>query len=297
VRTSETIAKALGGRKASGRWMARCPAHDDRTPSLSISDGEAGRLLFTCFAGCTFESVRAALVAQNLWPGSDVGEWRPPDPAVERARRESEARDRARRIAAALRIWNSAHPTHGTLAEAYLRARGIEIASPATLRFAPALRHPTGGIFPAMVARVDDLDGRLIGVHRTFLAGDGSRKAPLNPPKVSLGPCRGSAVRLGLAAERLVVAEGIETALAVQQACDTPTWAALGTSGLAALLLPDDVREVTICADGDDPGERAAQAAAQRWLAERRRVRIARPPRRFDFADVLVGKHTLEAAA
>ena len=38
--TAETIAKALGGRKAGGGWVARCPAHDDRVPSLSISDAD-----------------------------------------------------------------------------------------------------------------------------------------------------------------------------------------------------------------------------------------------------------------
>ncbi len=47
VMTAETIAKALGGRKAGGSWMARCPAHDDREPSLSISTGDQSRVLFT----------------------------------------------------------------------------------------------------------------------------------------------------------------------------------------------------------------------------------------------------------
>ena len=42
-------------------WMACCPAHEDRTPSLSISAGDDGRVLLNCFAGCGVEAVLAAL--------------------------------------------------------------------------------------------------------------------------------------------------------------------------------------------------------------------------------------------
>ena len=53
--TAETIAKALGGRKAGSGWTARCPAHDDRTPSLSIRDAENNKVLVRCHAGCDQE--------------------------------------------------------------------------------------------------------------------------------------------------------------------------------------------------------------------------------------------------
>ena len=65
--TAETIAKALGGRKAGGGWMARCPAHDDRTPSLSIRDADDGKVLVRCHAGCDQERVIAALRSRGLW--------------------------------------------------------------------------------------------------------------------------------------------------------------------------------------------------------------------------------------
>lgn len=52
----------------------------------------------------------------------------------------------------------------------------------------------------------------------------------------------------------------------------------------------DSVREAVIAADGDPPGIEAAEAAAERWTAEGRTVRIARPPDGHDFADVLAGK-------
>jgi phage/plasmid primase-like uncharacterized protein len=91
----------------------------------------------------------------------------------------------------------------------------------------------------------------------------------------------------------LLIGEGIETCLAVMQATALPAWAALSTSGLVALVLPPVVRTVMIIADNDanGAGERAAWTAAQRWLAEGRRVRIALPPEPgTDFNDVLLGR-------
>ena len=87
----------------------------------------------------------------------------------------------------------------------------------------------------------------------------------------------------------LMVGEGIETCLAAMQATGHPAWAALSTSGLRALDVPESVREVIVLADGDDPGEGAARDCARRWQREGRRVRIARPPRGQDFNDMLTG--------
>jgi hypothetical protein len=105
-----------------------------------------------------------------------------------------------------------------------------------------------------------------------------------------LGPCHGGVVRLAEPAEVLMVGEGIETCLAAIHATGHPAWAALSTSGLRALDLPNDVRNVIILADGDAPGEAAARNCAWRWKREGRRVRIARPPRGMDFNDMLVGR-------
>ena len=68
--TAETIAKALGGHRAGATWMARCPAHEDRTPSLSIAAGDDGRVLLHCWAGCRTRDIVAALGLQwsDLFP-------------------------------------------------------------------------------------------------------------------------------------------------------------------------------------------------------------------------------------
>ena len=64
--TAETIARALGGRRVGQCWTARCPAHDDREPSLSIRDAD-GKVLVRCHAGCDQRDVIAALKERGLW--------------------------------------------------------------------------------------------------------------------------------------------------------------------------------------------------------------------------------------
>ncbi len=57
----EIAARLSGKRYSSGKWLARCPAHDDGRPSLSIAEGSERRVLLRCFAGCTIESIVSAL--------------------------------------------------------------------------------------------------------------------------------------------------------------------------------------------------------------------------------------------
>jgi putative DNA primase/helicase len=107
------------------------------------------------------------------------------------------------------------------------------------LRFHPGLKHASGGVWPAMVALVVHGEtGEALAVHHTFLARDGHGKAPVDPPKMMLGPCRGGVVRLGGPGDVLMVGEGIETCLAAMQTTGKPAWAALSTSGLRSLDLP-----------------------------------------------------------
>jgi len=61
------IAKALGGKRNAGGWMVKCPAHNDKTPSLSVADGVDGKTLFHCFAGCGQDAVIDGLRAKGLW--------------------------------------------------------------------------------------------------------------------------------------------------------------------------------------------------------------------------------------
>src|SRR5204862_3057407 len=101
---------------------------------------------------------------------------------------------------------------------------------------------------------------------------------------------RGGVVQLGTRGDLPMIGEGIESCLAAMQATGNSAWAALSTSGLRTLDLPNQVREVVVLADGDDPGETAARDCALRWKREGRRVRIARPPQGLDFNDLLMGR-------
>jgi len=288
---AEVIARVLGGRKVGKCWVARCPAHDDRTPSLSIRDAEDGKVLVRCHAGCEQARVIGVLRSRGLWAENDKHQFTKPVPR-DTARDQVDCSE-TKRIRQALGIWHAALPASGTLVEAYLASRGLQFPPPPTLRFHSGLKHPSGTIWPAMVALVTrGIDDTPLAIHRTFLARDGHGKAPVEPQKMMLGPCRGGAVRLGVAGEALMVGEGIETCLAAMQATGLPAWAALSSSGLRTLDLPAVVREVIMLADGDEPGEKAAREAAQRWQHEGRHVRIARPPRGMDFNDVLVGRMT-----
>jgi len=282
--TAAEIAARLGGARRSGCgwWSCRCPAHDDRTPSLSVRDGERGPIVH-CWAGCDPRDVLAALRARSLI-GVTGSEMRS-------ASAGAGPDDRASHIDVARRIWAASRDPASTPVARYLAGRGITIAPPACLRHAPSLRRPDGSTGPAMVARIDDIDGELTGISRTWVGRDAAgiwRRRD----RAMLGRAAGGAVRLAPAAPTLLVAEGIETALAAMTATAQPAWAALSTSGMTALALPEIVRCVVILADHDvsGAGERAARTAAARWLAEGRRVRIALPPEPgTDGTDVLAG--------
>jgi hypothetical protein len=284
---AETIAKALGGRKVGQGWAARCPAHDDRDPSLSIRDAD-GKVLVRCHAGCNQRDVIDALRARDLWEGKGhvrrdrhrrtVRKPEQPDPqSIERS-------------AFALSIWEAANHAADSPVETYLASRGLKLPPSSAIRFHSGLKHPSGGVWPCMVALVaKGKDAAPMGIHRTFLDCDGAGKAQVEPGKMMLGPCRGGVVRLAEPSDLLMVGEGIETSLAAMQATGNPAWAALSTSGLRSLDLPTGVCNVIVLADGDEAGEAAACDCARRWVSQGRHVRIARPPRGMDFNDMLLG--------
>jgi hypothetical protein len=292
------IAAALGGRREGRGWRCRCPLHGGF--SLILSDGDAGRVLATCWGGCDRLDVLAELRRCGLLGGHGAG-YRPR--SVTPPRRDDTARDAAR-TGRALAILHESRPIAGTIAERYLMSRGIvldELSAEvrASLRYhagCPRPRDDAGNFVPplaAMLALVEHSERGSVAIHATYLRADGSGTA-IAKPKAMFGPVGGGAVRLGIprAGEWLAVAEGIETALSVAVACAMPAWAALSAGGIRALVLPREATHVVICADHDvsGTGQRAALDAAQRWLAEGRHVRIAMPPEPdTDMADVLLG--------
>lgn len=281
-----------------GKWyrtygLACCPAHGDRRPSLTLADAPDGRLLLSCKTGCSFLEVLGALRDRGLVDRHDRPQ--PPSPAEIARRRAEDEATAVKREKQALACWSEALPVHGTLAETYLRGRGISCPLPDTLRFHPACWHASAKRLPAMVARVDGLPR--LAVHRTYLRPDGSGKAEVEPPKAMLGAALGGAVRVANGHGPLMVAEGIETALSLASGllrAPATVWAALSAPGVAGLRLPDGTpHRLTIAPDGDAAGRDAAHKLAERATALGWTVSLLPAPDGRDWNDIL----TLKGAA
>ena len=271
-----SLAHLLHGKRCGDGFIVRCPAHEDLHPSLSICDGERG-LVGHCFAGCDWRDVLEALTSLSHLPVNSTDVIGKPRP-----------RSGPERKAWAGALWQAAGSAAGSPVARYLQSRGLRstYALSASLRCATALKHPAGTWWPAMLGKVLGADGDFLGVHRTYLAPDGSSKAAIEPNKMMLGPCKGGSVRLSHADRSVMVGEGIETCIAAMQLFGQPAWAALSAAGLVAVQLPTRIRNVLILADGDTAGARAAEAACQRMLADGRITRIVHAPTGQDFADV-----------
>ncbi len=217
-----------------------------------------------------------------------IGAGRPHSPEATEGRRKS-----------AVNLWRECDYLPGTPAETYLRSRGLSHLAIGSylwpLRFLADARHPSGAKLPALVALVHDARGNACAVHRTFLRPDGSGKADIDPVKMSLGPIAGSAIRLDPPSPELIVGEGLETTASARFLLGKPAWSAIACGNLGwSLILPPEVRAVTVSVDRDRYGVRAAEAAARRWRAEGRIVDFVTPDvLGEDFNDVV--RRQLEA--
>lgn len=283
--SAKELTAALGGVWTGHSGIARCPAHRDRVPSLSLANGNSGRLLLHCFAGCDFASIISNMPAGSLEKESGPIELSP-QACAQNLQRQRWAR----------RLYAAATTLEGSLAEQYLRSsRCIKRITSENLRFHPSLRHPSGIFMPALVAAITTADG-FAAVHRTWLAPPG-QKTDAFPARAMLGPAAGGAVRLSDGSGPLIVAEGIETALSLRDAApeDAAVWSALSASGLAGLELPPTPGELLIGADGDPTGLRAATTLATRASSAGWTVRIAAAPTGQDWNDVARGARRASA--
>ncbi len=176
---------------------------------------------------------------------------------------------------AARRLWAMSQPLPGTLAEAYLRSRGItNLRNCGSLRFHPRCwfrgdpddpRDRVREAWPALIASVRDEQGTLTGIHRTWLDLTGTDKAPVSTPRRAMGHLLGHGVRFGVADDVLVAGEGVETMLSLRQIMPgLPAIAGLSANHLAALELPPTLRRLYLARDDDPAGHNAVAALAQR---------------------------------
>lgn len=249
-------------------------------------------------------------------------------PAVRRRRVDpsaAEEAERQRREKASKRakaLYLSGGGLTGTLGERYLAGRGIDLRAlprqPGALRFHPRLEWVPGRImgedgrvvrdgptYPAILAAMQDPDGKLVACHRTYIANDGTAKAPVNSSRMIYGPAKGGVIAVwrgqsdlpvkeasqhGIA-DHLVLTEGVEDALAVALAApECRVWAAASLGNLGRVVLPACAHEVTVFADNDWKNP-AAVAELERAIAalaaQGRPVRVARAALGKDANDLL----------
>ncbi|MGV0818456.1 DUF7146 domain-containing protein [Martelella sp. AMO21009] len=204
---------------------------------------------------------------------------------------------------AAHRLIAMCQPIGGTLVEAYLRGRGITaLHGCGSLRFhsrcyyRPDEHSPTE-TWPAMVAAVTDLTDKITGAHRTWLAPDGSDKAPIDIQRKAMGDLLGHAVRFGLSGDVLAAGEGIESVLSAREVMPgMPAAAALSAAHLAAIQFHDALRRLYIVRDNDRAGDGARNTLIERANAVGIEA-IALSPMLGDFNEDLrtYGRDTLMA--
>ena len=269
-RPSQQLVDLVG--TMGGTWhgltaMCRCPAHADRTPSLSLRQGDRG-IVITCFAGCDRDAV-----LRELRRIRTVGSFQPPETSVPSRRANVE------------RLWAAAEPADTGLSARYLASRNFACI-PSDLRFHPRCPHgprPRTRFKPALLVAVRE--GRaLTAIQRIFL--DPSTAAYTE--KVMLGvPGRGAWRGRGCGTT-LAIAEGFETAEAFSLVNGLSCWASLGARRLHQLDIPATVSTLLVAEDNDAEGRRASLRAIEHYSRPNLDVRRAPPPPPFkDWAQVL----------
>lgn len=290
--------------RAGREWKACCPFHPDNTPSFTVYADDRRAHCFGCgWSGDVLDFVQQAYgvklpAAIDMLDGGALRE-------LEQQRAPAQPKTDMRPVAQ--RIVKESVPIEGTPAAIYLRSRGITIDLPHTLRFARLAPPKIEGngvlaangpeLLPTLIAIVTDAAGELVALQRTYLTEDG-RKAATKPtdtdrkPKVkySLGNVMGGSIQLGPPSASILVCEGLEDGLTLAQGLGRSVWVAAGTSMMPGMIFPPVVRSVVIGADGNTPGEVAAQKAAEAYAASGLSVRIMRPTPPFvDFNAELMG--------
>jgi putative DNA primase/helicase len=284
---AHTLAKALGGEACGNRISCPGPGHSAADRSLSVKLDPDAPEGFVVYSHADDDVIACR---DHVRKAANLPAFRP-EPRRPR-RPEPRAGDDKRALA--LNLWREAHDnTLNTPVEVYLRSRGLSVTSDVfvadVLRFHPRcpFKLKSGQMvrLPAMLALMRAIGtNRPMAVHRTALKPDGSGKADLpdgSNPKKMLGPAKGAVIKLPAdedVTHGLALPEGIETALTAVCAGWRPVWAS-GTAGAIRRfpVLPG-VEALTIFADPDPTGCKAARVCAERWAEADREAAVILPP-------------------
>lgn len=291
-------------KRGANEKVGLCPFHSEKSGSLEVNDAKG---LFYChgcgargdhytaltkLGGMTFRQAFETLADGDFAVVSEQ----------DRAKRKAEdAAVTARRRRQGVGVWQAAIPIAGTLAETYLRSRGIVMALPDTVRFArlPYWCQDTGEQLatdmPALVCALQNGAGDLVGVQRIYLAPDGLGKADVPKPKLSLGIIVGSAFRASGrydgGAPSVIVCEGPEDGLTLVQGLPgQQVWVACGTGLMPRVEFPASISEAVLAGDNNPAGHVAVNACRAAFTGRGLSVRAMFPADGFkDWNDELRG--------
>lgn len=305
IRLSDVVSRYTQLRPAGPRHNGLCPFHDDKKPSLVVSDDVGLYYCHACQVGgdvidfvkamhkCSF--IDAVKIISGVIPALDVARYRKQTKKLECAKRAL--------CSVYARIqWQEGVRIEGSPAAVYLRSRGIRCDIPSSLRYGrPHLwtNLMTGDKGPrqdALIAACHDASGRITGVQRIFLQPNGTI-ARLRKPKRNVGMIRGGALRLGPEGIEMIVCEGPEDGLTLAQMMPSmPVWVGLGSGNMAAMILPPGVDRVLVAGDNNQAGRRAARLACDAFRSQGRQATPIFPDADYeDFNDQLRDRKTVSA--
>ncbi len=242
---------APSGSQAAGKWA-------------DAATGQHGDLLDLIHLQGNYHILREAIEEAHRFLALPRPEYFRPVP-----KKSAAVRTDREVVSAALRLFNSARPIGGTVAEKYLLGRGIVVPPQTALRFHPNVyyRDDDGNrsAHPALLAAVHCNDGKFRAVNRIWIDRLGDGLAPIATPKKALGHLLGHAVRFGDTRDILIVGEGVETILSLKCVCpELAMAAALSANHLAAFIPPSHIKLLITARDNDKAGEKAAVTLAER---------------------------------
>jgi putative DNA primase/helicase len=203
---------------------------------------------------------------------------------------KEEAEKRKQRIK---KVWKESQPIVGSLAETYLRSRGISADLRYlgnNLRFHPAMPYKEDDDskwvkFPCMLAVYRDKNGKALTLHRTFLKPDGSGKADVSRPKMIMAPprdMRGGYIVLDKpqtanTGKYIGIAEGIENSLSAREAMGCAMFCGYSDRLMAMTNFPEEVSNIFVFADKEPSGAGIAAAEALKEANKDKDVLIMSP--------------------
>jgi putative DNA primase/helicase len=283
LESARDLTTRLGGNWHGRYGMACCPAHDDRNPSLQITPGRS-TILLRCYAGCEVTDIFRALRSLKIDANSG---------ASGTSKTASDYYSVTKECENARRRWRCGQNVRSTLAERYLRNRGIGDWG-SYGRFLPSavtFENEQKVSLPALILPLT-VAGSVVAIQRIFLDPETGMKAAIASPKKILGVAGKASIRLGsIESGHLNLAEGFEDAGSAMKIHNLDNcWAVCGIERYALISIPDTIHSITVYSQHGVEAARALGNAMPHLSANNRSVQIVMPPPDQDWNDCLMAQ-------